>query len=373
MRSRLQAASAKESRKVCPLAYMDSAPASMDGAPASFEARCGGGSCYDLDFPDTREDPASSLSLDERIDRSNERIDRSNERTDRPDERIDRSNELESPSSATLEAMQEQVAEWRTTYNKDDARDKAYASHETMGLVSALMAGFELQSLTEVDICSDSSECTSVESCFIVAASFCVGLSTVVVLETSFEYMLVLRELHHGAPSAWNLIQQFRYARRVAELAFSLDIIMFLVSTGLMVYVRFSKTLPVGTAVSIILLSLMAFTIFVIVALMQYAKVVHGQGSRRKREELKAEIQRLSPLTLHPSPFTLTPHPSPSPFTLTLHPHPPLSTLTLGTSLPWDRTEPSPSLLTTHYSPLIFHPPTPSPFTPGVLPQWGER
>ena len=366
MRSRLQAASAKESRKVCPLAYMDSAPASMDGAPASFEARCGGGSCYDLDFPDTREDPASSLSLDERIDRSNER-------TDRPDERIDRSNELESPSSATLEAMQEQVAEWRTTYNKDDARDKAYASHETMGLVSALMAGFELQSLTEVDICSDSSECTSVESCFIVAASFCVGLSTVVVLETSFEYMLVLRELHHGAPSAWNLIQQFRYARRVAELAFSLDIIMFLVSTGLMVYVRFSKTLPVGTAVSIILLSLMAFTIFVIVALMQYAKVVHGQGSRRKREELKAEIQRLSPLTLHPSPFTLTPHPSPSPFTLTLHPHPPLSTLTLGTSLPWDRTEPSPSLLTTHYSPLIFHPPTPSPFTPGVLPQWGER
>ena len=30
-----------------------------------------------------------------------------------------------------------------TTTTKDDARDKAVASHETMGLVSALLAGFE--------------------------------------------------------------------------------------------------------------------------------------------------------------------------------------------------------------------------------------
>ena len=213
---------------------------------------------------------------------------------------------------------------WLTTQNKDDARDKAVASHETMGLVSvravasltsvlprpftcarvltvrwhpalcqALLAGFELAALVEVDTCVETTECSAAESLFVITASFCVGLSTIVVLETSFEYMFVMRELHHGAASAWNLISHFRFCRRAAEIAFALEIMVFLVSTGFMVYVRFAKTLPIGTTVSIVLLALnMAFT-FAIVGALQHAKWVHGHGARQKREEALIEQQRL--------------------------------------------------------------------------------
>ena len=182
---------------------------------------------------------------------------------------------------------------WLTTQTKDDARDKAVASHETMGLVSALLAGFELAALVEVDTCTDATECSVAEDLFIIAASFCVGLSTIVVLETSFEYMFVMRELHHGANSAWNLIQHFRFCRRAAEAAFALEIIIFLISTGLMVYVRFYKTLPVGTYTSLVLLGLNMVFILCIVGALQAAKRQHGQGAKQKREEALIEQQRL--------------------------------------------------------------------------------
>ena len=182
------------------------------------------------------------------------------------------------------------TAGWVSTMTKDDARDKAVSSHETMGLVSALLAGFELQALVEVDLCDD--VCTGAESAFIVCSSYCVGLSMIVVLETSFEYMFVMRELHHGHASAWNLIRHFRYCRRIAEGAFALVILMFLISTGLMVHVRFARTLVVGTIFSHVLLGINFCVVFFIVYAMQNAKIQHGEGSKMKREEARAAALR---------------------------------------------------------------------------------
>jgi len=181
-------------------------------------------------------------------------------------------------------------AGWVSTMTKDDARDKAVSSHETMGLVSALLAGFELQALVEVELCDDA--CTGAESAFIVCSSYCVGLSMIVVLETSFEYMFVMRELHHGHASAWNLIRHFRYCRRIAEAAFALVILMFLISTGLMVHVRFARSLVVGTIFSHVLLGVNFCVVFYIVYAMQHAKIQHGEGSKIKREEARAAALR---------------------------------------------------------------------------------
>ena len=191
--------------------------------------------------------------------------------------------------------IQAQLDGWLTTTTKDDARDKAVASHETMGLVSALMAGFELQALVEIDF--DASECgggrCNDEGLFVAAAAFCVGLSTLVVLETSFEYMFVMRELHHGAASAWNLIRQFRFCRRIAEIAFVVQIALFLISTALMVRVRFLQQLPLGTTTALICLGINGIGIMVVVGMLQAAKTRHGQGARARREEALIEQQRL--------------------------------------------------------------------------------
>jgi hypothetical protein len=52
-----------------------------------------------------------------------------------------------SSAAAVLSASRESddTAGWDVTYTREDARDKADASHSTMGLVSALLAGFQLQ------------------------------------------------------------------------------------------------------------------------------------------------------------------------------------------------------------------------------------
>ena len=189
----------------------------------------------------------------------------------------------------------EEDAGWQDTHTLDTARDKAMASHETMGLVSALLAGFELAALVEVDLADcniDDTDCTGAEGGFVITASYCVGLSTIVVLETSFEYMFVMRELHHGNESAWNLIKAFRYCRRVAECFFALEIIMFLASVGLLVHVRFARLLPTATSLAQALLIINFALIFVLVAMMQRAKVTHGEGKKLKRKEAEERRRR---------------------------------------------------------------------------------
>ena len=163
-----------------------------------------------------------------------------------------------------------------------------------MGLVSALLAGFELAALVEVDLddgCNERGGCTA-EGGFVVAASYCVGLSTIVVLETSFEYMFIMRELHHGNKSAWALLEAFKYCRRTAEVLFALEIIMFLISTALLVHVRFARLLPASSVFAQVLIVINFMIIFVVVAMLQQAKRVHGVGRKLKREERKERMRR---------------------------------------------------------------------------------
>ena len=89
-----------------------------------------------------------------------------------------------------------------TTQLRDNAKNKAESTHETMGLVSAVVAGFEVTALVEVELCKDD-ECTGVEDAFIGLASTVIGLSTFILVEGALEYGFVVRELHYGHESAW--------------------------------------------------------------------------------------------------------------------------------------------------------------------------
>ena len=84
-----------------------------------------------------------------------------------------------------------------TTQLRDNAKNKAESTHETMGLVSAVVAGFEVTALVEVELCKDD-ECTGVEDAFIGLASTVIGLSTFILVEGALEYGFVVRELHYG-------------------------------------------------------------------------------------------------------------------------------------------------------------------------------
>ena len=180
------------------------------------------------------------------------------------------------------------------TYTREDAKSKAESTHSTMGLVSALLAGFELQALVEVDMCVLPEECTGMEGAFVLSACACVCLSTVVVFETSFEYAATMRELHHGNQSAWKLIKRFAPYRRIAEYCFALDLAMFILSTAMMVHVRFASLTgshAVATTAHVFL-SLTAALIFVMIAFMQRVKVTHGQGAKKMREKARQEKER---------------------------------------------------------------------------------
>jgi len=60
---------------------------------------------------------------------------------------------------------------WDLSYTREDARDKADSTHSTMGLVSALLAGFQLQALVEVNTCADDdTTCTGAEAGFVIAS-----------------------------------------------------------------------------------------------------------------------------------------------------------------------------------------------------------
>lgn len=68
-------------------------------------------------------------------------------------------------------------------------------------------------------------------------------------------------------------------------LTSQLEIIMFLASVGLLVHVRFARLLPAATAAAQGLLVLNFCCIFLIVAMMQRAKIQHGKGKKQKRAE----------------------------------------------------------------------------------------
>jgi hypothetical protein len=102
----------------------------------------------------------------------------------------------------------------------------------------------------------------------------------------------VMRELHHGDRSAWKLLSLFTPYRRIAEWCFALIIGMFLISTALMVHVRFKLSFSFATAFSQVILSLNVVVLGVLVGLMQNVKTKHGQGKKIKRAEAEKQRQK---------------------------------------------------------------------------------
>ena len=126
-----------------------------------------------------------------------------------------------------------------TLYLRENARTKATSTHETMGLVSAIIAGFDVTALVEVDLCGQGQQpCTGAEDGFIACASLVIGLSMFIVIEAALEYGFVLRELHYGHEAVWELMNKLRKYRKLAESAFVINLLMFLISTIFMLIVR---------------------------------------------------------------------------------------------------------------------------------------
>jgi hypothetical protein len=181
-----------------------------------------------------------------------------------------------------------------TQHLRENARNKVTSTHETMGLVSALVAGFMVTALVEVEICGQGgvstmgSTCSGTEDAFIFFASLVIGLSTFVLVEAALEYGFVMRELHFGHDHAWKLIEALKTFRKVAEWFFVMNLLCFLLATALLLHVRFSVTQSVGATLGIIVISVSLLVVMCTVLSMQYVKFMHVErmgGSDRKDDE----------------------------------------------------------------------------------------
>ena len=167
------------------------------------------------------------------------------------------------------------------------------ATQASMGMISALLAGFSLTALVEVSV----GEPLAVSSLFLIASTLTLGTSTFVLLESTVEYMFVMRELHHGVLSALQLQDRLRGPRRVAEMGFVISVLCSLISCGCMVYIRFHDDLEPATVVSMLLLMATLVGSLTILAAMQYIKKGHQiewrdnilQVREERRQRLLAE------------------------------------------------------------------------------------
>ena len=111
------------------------------------------------------------------------------------------------------------------------------SSQASLGMISALLAGFSLSALVEIE----PREYT-VSSLYVVSCSLTLGLSTLTMLESTLEYIFVMRELHHGVASAWALLEKMRASRRAAEVSFVASLLGSIVATGSIVLPRFEES-----------------------------------------------------------------------------------------------------------------------------------
>ena len=185
-----------------------------------------------------------------------------------------------------------------TTQLRDNAKNKAESTHETMGLVSAVVAGFEVTALVEVELCKDD-ECTGVEDAFIGLASTVIGLSTFILVEGALEYGFVVRELHYGHESAWGMIEKLKPFRKTAEVVFIINLMLFLLATIMLLHVRFAATDQwVGATIGTMMVSLSLVGTMATVLLMQMVKIRHihdnreGYGVERIDDESRLSLPR---------------------------------------------------------------------------------
>ena len=117
-------------------------------------------------------------------------------------------------------------------------------SQSSLGMISALIAGFSLTALVETEVQS-----SAAAGLFIVSASVTLGLSTLAMMEATLEYVFVMREFPHGTYCAWSLLEELAVPRRVAEACFVLALLCSLISTACMLQVRYGEraTLRCGT------------------------------------------------------------------------------------------------------------------------------
>ena len=165
--------------------------------------------------------------------------------------------------------------EGRELISGEKVRDKAVAQ-ASLGLVSVLLAGFSLTALEGIEITTPS----AVSTIFILSSTTSLALNLLVVIETTLEYVFVMRELTYSAPSAWELMQSLRPFRRTAEIAFSASILIYMITTGVMLEERFAEELPKGAAAAQAVLLVAFITVVVVMVGMQRTKKTHQREGR---------------------------------------------------------------------------------------------
>ena len=181
-------------------------------------------------------------------------------------------------------------ATWSTALITNDEVSAKVGAQASLGVVSTLLAGFSLTALVEIEV-----ESSIAANCFVVSSSIVFGLSLLVMLESTLEYMFVMRELPHSTFSAWSLMEELRLPRRVAEASFVLALLCSLISTACMLHVRYGDICSGASALAITLLALLFLGLLAVLAYMQRMKIRHQarwRGIIDQRKELH-KAQRL--------------------------------------------------------------------------------
>ena len=157
----------------------------------------------------------------------------------------------------------------------DAIRDKV-TSQNNLGLVSALLAGFSLSSMLEVDV---SNENNAVASLYLLSVTCSLSLGILVVVVTSLQFSFIMTQMRYDPASVWNMLEGFQAARRVGEIAFILSILFFGIAIIFAMHLTFADARPQTTTACVIVFSLVHGTTICLVMKMQFAKKSASKSS----------------------------------------------------------------------------------------------
>ena len=165
-------------------------------------------------------------------------------------------------------------------------REKAEASFDTSALVSALIAGFQLSALAEIDICNETSTsaaastCTWEEDTFIIASALSMVLAMLSLVQVTIEYHGVLSNLSLPNVSE-EIIKVLFWWGKMARYLNYLNLVTFLFSTAMLIRVRFGATNAVGVRVATFILYTGVGLIFLVILAMNGRKTIAKSGARK--------------------------------------------------------------------------------------------
>jgi hypothetical protein len=184
---------------------------------------------------------------------------------------------------------------------RKSTREKAEASFDTTALVSALLAGFQLEALSSVELCSElptlqnstaaaMRSCSWEESGFIVSASISMVVAMLSLVMVTIEYQGILAEL--GAPlGASDMIAALSGWGRLARYLNYTNIMMFLFTTTMLVRVRFgAATSSVGVKFATAILGVGIGLVFVVIVAMTGLKTVVKAEARSRIQDAGAQV-----------------------------------------------------------------------------------